>query len=144
MLHRAQEHLTPSMPQNEAGYVPENDAWSVRPLSRGKEGARASLPLLSVGGTLRPDTDCNNRALRGRCKRCACLLLRSTRVRSLLHKLNRSCTYVWGPICINKSRFELDRDEERFHTSPFSAGRSLCVRSAAPAVVKNGVTPPRM
>jgi len=90
------------------------------------EGERASLPLLSVVRTLRPDTDCNNRSLRGRCKPCARLLLRSTRVRGLLHKVDRSCTYIGVPIWVNKSRFKLDRDEERFHTSFFTVLRVGC------------------
>jgi len=105
------------MPQRVAGYVPEHDAWSGRLLSRVKEGVRASLPLLSGVGTLRPDTDGNNRALRGCGKRCACLLLCSTRVRRLLHDVDRACADVGVAIGINPSRFELDGDEERVHNS---------------------------
>src|SRR6266446_3079268 len=108
-------------------------------------GASTSLTLRSVVRIFCPDTDRDNGALRGRRKRGARLRLRSTRLRGLLHEVDRACAYVGVPVCINPSGFELDRDEERFHTSPSSvAGRSLCVRSVSPAVVQNSVPTPHM
>jgi len=93
-------------------------------------------PLLSVVQILSPDTDRDNRALRGRGKRCARLVLRRKRACRLLHEVDRACVYGGGPLVINGSVFELDRNEEREHASPSRAvGRSLCVRLILLALV---------
>src|SRR4030095_5139926 len=63
-----------------------------------------------------PDTDGDNRPLRGRGKRGARLRLRRTRVRGLLHDLDYPWADVGVPSGINHRRFKLDRDQERFHT----------------------------
>lgn len=95
--------------------------------------------LVAIGyATVCPDTDGDNRALRGRGKRGARLRLRRPRVRGLLHDLDGPWADVGVPSGINHCRFKLDRDQECGHTLPFRAvGRSLGVRSAAPAVVNN-------
>ena len=93
-------------------------------------------PLLSVMRILSPDTDRDNRALRGRGKCCARLVLCSKRARRLLHEVDRACVYGGGPLLINRSVFELDRDEEREHALPSRAvSRSLCVRLMPLALV---------